>query len=125
METNADRGPINNASLLYLHEQGIPSHNVPPRPVLKPALAENDTKQKIEQLMRDAALKALVLGDRDAAEQNFHKAGMVGRDACKKWILGGHLAPNAPSTIARKGSSTPLVDTGSLLNSITYAVRKK
>lgn len=124
-ETNADRGAINNASLLYLHEQGIPSHNVPPRPVLGPAISEEKTKQKIETMMKEAAVAALVKGDKDTAEKNFHKAGMIGRDACKNWIKGGHLAPNAPSTIARKGSSTPLVDTGSLLQSITYAVRKK
>jgi phage gpG-like protein len=30
--------------------------------------------------------------------------------------------PNSPWTIARKGSSTPLVDTGQLRNSITYKV---
>lgn len=31
--------------------------------------------------------------------------------------------PNAPSTIARKGSSRPLVDTGRLVGSIDYEVR--
>jgi len=51
---------------------------------------------------------------------------MIGRDACKNYIkAGNNLAPNAPSTIAQKGSSKPLIDTGSMLNSITYAVRKK
>lgn len=32
--------------------------------------------------------------------------------------------PNADSTIARKGSSTPLIDTGTMRASITYEVKK-
>ena len=31
--------------------------------------------------------------------------------------------PNAPRTISRKGSDTPLIDTGFLVNSTTYVVR--
>lgn len=42
----------------------------------------------------------------------------------QKRIAAGTPPPNAPSTIARKGSSTPLIDTGQLRSSITYAVRK-
>lgn len=34
-----------------------------------------------------------------------------------------HFAPNAPSTIARKGSATPTINFGQLRGSITYAVR--
>ena len=126
-ETNTAReGGMSNASLLYLHENGIPSHNIPARPVLRPAIADDGTKQKIEKLMKDGMEAALLHGDTNKAEQSFHKAGMVGRDACKKWITdGGHLAPNAPATVARKGSSKPLIDTGSMVGSITYAVRKK
>lgn len=33
--------------------------------------------------------------------------------------------PNAPSTIAQKGSSNPLIDTGGLRQRITYKVEKK
>ena len=124
-ETNSARGSVNNAELLYIHENGSPVRNIPARPVLKPAIADGQTKGQIETMMREAAIAAMVLGDKSRCEQLFHKAGMIGRDACKNWILGGHLAPNAPSTIRRKGSSTPLVDTGSMLGSITYAVRDK
>jgi phage gpG-like protein len=40
----------------------------------------------------------------------------------KQRIANGIAPPNAPSTIARKGSSKPLIDTGQLRNSITYKV---
>jgi hypothetical protein len=32
------------------------------------------------------------------------------------------MIPNAPSTIERKGSDTPLIDTGALVNSVTYQI---
>ena len=134
-ETNQGReNGMTNASLLYLHEQGVPSHNIPPRPVLRPAIAQQEVREKIEVLMLDAAHAALAEGNREKAADCFEKAGMLGRDACKNYITdGGNLAPNAPSTYARKmakgkngkGKPVPLVDTASMLNSITYAVRKK
>ena len=115
-----------NASLLYMHETGVPSRNIPPRPVMKPALAQTDVKKEMQGCYRSAILHAMFLGDVEGAEQELNKMGMAGRDACKKWISDGtNLAPNAPSTIARKGSSVPLVDTGSLLNSFTYEIREK
>lgn len=42
------------------------------------------------------------------------------RDGIRKKTF--NLADNKPSTIARKGSSTPLIDTGDLVNSITSKV---
>lgn len=132
-ETNAAEGAFTSAGLLYMHEQGVPSRNIPPRPVLGPALHQEAVQEQIETLMREAAELALVKGDATAAEANFHKAGMVGRDACKKYISdGGNLAPNAPSTIERKrkkgdgsGEPVPLIDTGIMFGSISYAVRRK
>jgi len=40
----------------------------------------------------------------------------------KQRIANGIAPPNKPSTIARKRSSKPLIDTGQLRNSITYKV---
>lgn len=40
----------------------------------------------------------------------------------KQRIANGIAPGNRPSTIARKGSSKPLIDTGQLRNSITYVV---
>lgn len=120
-----EKNGMTSASLLYLHEQGVPSHKIPPRPVLHPALAQEDVAEQIKTLMMEAAEAALVKGDVKTAEGNFEKAGMIGAGACKDYILSGALAPNAPSTIAKKGSSQPLVDTGAMLGSINYAVRRK
>lgn len=43
-------------------------------------------------------------------------------DEVKKKIVAIKSPPNAPATIAKKGSSNPLVDTGQLKNSITWEV---
>jgi len=114
------------SDLLYLHEAGVPSRNIPPRPVLEPAMGQKNVKSAMKNHMHKAMVRALVHGDITGCQNEMKKAGMVGQAACKKWITDGtNLAPNAPATIARKGSSTPLIDTGALLNSITYEIRKK
>jgi len=132
-ETSRDEGAFTSAGLLYLHEQGVPSRNIVPRPVLRPAISDDKTKEKIEALMQDAAEAALVDGDMGRAKDDFEKAGMVGRDACKAWITEQKVAPNKPSTIAKKkrkhqnnkGEPVALIDTGAMLEAITYAVRRK
>ncbi len=40
------------------------------------------------------------------------------RASCQEYIANGVAPPNAPSTIARKGSSKPLIDSGVLRTSI-------
>lgn len=125
-ESNAAReNGMTNSQLLYMHENGVPSHNIPPRPVLKPAISEDGTREKIEQLMKEGMESAIVRGDVEKARQDYEKAGMVGRDACRAYILASKVAPNAESTIRRKHSSIPLVDKASMLGSINYAVRRK
>jgi len=52
-------------------------------------------------------------------------SGIIGlwvSNAIKKTITDLSEPPNAPSTIARKGSSNPLIDTGQMRASITFAV---
>lgn len=66
-----------------------------------------------------AAARSYVLnGDRKAFELVGQK--IVGEIQLR--IAQGIPPPNAPSTVARKGSSKPLVDTGQLRSSITYKV---
>ena len=114
------------SDLLYLHEKGVPSRNIPPRPVLEPAMAQREVRKQMRSQMTKAMADAVVHGDLNATKSDLERAGEIGRDACKKYITDGtHLAPNAPATIARKGSDIPLIETGKLLQSITYEVRRK
>jgi phage gpG-like protein len=72
-------------------------------------------------------LKRLREFNAEAQKDLENQLGLVGQQVVsdvKGRILEGEgiPPPNAPSTVRRKGSSRPLVDTGQLLNSLTYQV---
>lgn len=110
---------IGNVALAGVHEFG--GGNVPERSFLRSTLAAN--KSNYETLVGKLT-KAVVENRID-----LHQAlGLLGekvvsdvRDRIERDDLG---VPLAQSTIDRKGSSVPLIDTGQLRNSITYEVRR-
>lgn len=60
-------------------------------------------------------------------KQAASRVGNYGASEVKKGIVssapgGQKFVPNSPMTIARKGSSKPLIDNGDLVGSITYQV---
>lgn len=60
-------------------------------------------------------------------KQAAARVGNYGASEVKKGIVSGapggqKFVPNSPMTIARKGSSKPLIDKGDLVGSITYQV---
>lgn len=124
---NAGRreGPIGNAQLGYIAEHGSPAKNIPARPWLIPVV--NRLKDQAVAMLKQAA--EFDLGGEPAKAQNqLNALGLMAQSALKANITAGGdpaFAPNAPATIARKGSSRPLVDTAQLLNSITYVIRKR
>jgi hypothetical protein len=66
--------------------------------------------------------KAIVLGAVDV-RQGIGMLGAWGAAQVKNTITQTDIPPPlAPSTIAAKGSSKPLVDTGQMLNAITWEV---
>jgi len=117
---------MNNASLMYIHEHGSDLRNIPARPVLGPAIA---SVQPMIQKEFEAAAKAMIDYETGLARnvedvtRHLDRAGMVAANAAKRLIgQSPPLAPNAPSTIARKGSNAPLIDTGQLRRAITWVV---
>jgi hypothetical protein len=52
----------------------------------------------------------------------LERIGLVAVGSVKKYMAGDNFAPNAPSTIAKKGSSQPTIDSGALRQSITHVV---
>lgn len=70
----------------------------------------------------ERAAKAIVTKDMPV-DQALELIGAWGAAQVKRSITAGLIEPaDAPSTIARKGSSKVLVDTGQLVNAITYVV---
>jgi hypothetical protein len=50
------------------------------------------------------------------------RQGLAAVGAVKEYMAGSNFAPNAPATIAKKGSEQPTIDTGQLRQSITHRV---
>jgi len=123
-KTQRKSDDINNASLLFIHTHGSPINNIPERPVLEPAVAAN--KAVIAQPLGSAA-QAVFAGDANKAARNLDRAGVVASNAAKRWFTDPRNGwePNAPSTVAQKGSSRPLIDTGELRRSITWVRTQK
>ena len=54
----------------------------------------------------------------------FSKIGLQMSSIIKERIRDIRTPVNAPSTIAKKGSSNPLIDSGELINSIDFDLRR-
>lgn len=129
--SNGDNKPkqsqtLNNASLAYLHENGAPGAGIPARPFLTPV--PKQCRQIATELLKTGISGALKKGDKQAVPTALQKVGMKMRDQAKNNIRNQDgFAPLSAATIrarkARKVTRTKaLIDTGQLLNAITYEV---
>ena len=82
-----------------------------------------DGNRKRAQGILKKLLQRVIAGQltEDAALEQF---GAWAKGEIQSRIARGVPPPNAASTVKRKGSSTPLIDTGILRSSIDYEVRK-
>lgn len=119
-KSNARSDELTNADLAMIHEFGSPTHNIPERSFLRKPLINN--AEAVANLAKNAIGKFI------AGEMSLETAlGYVGEEAksiSKEAVTNGISPALKPATIKRKKSSKPLIDTGQLLNSITYEVRK-
>jgi hypothetical protein len=135
--TSRNGDAIGNATLGYIHENGSPINNIPARPFLVPGVRNSQPKWS-DYLMQ--AGKFAMEGNAALMDKALHAAGLTAVNAVKLRITEGIPPPLSPVTVQRRrqrraGSSyrraattpadtTPLVDTGQLLNSISYVIRK-
>lgn len=112
---------VTNAEKLYRNTVGSPMQNVPPRPVLQPAI--EDKLETISKAVKNAALKGIE-GDMQGLQEGYEMAGLMGQAAAVGWWDNPKnvWAPNSAYTIKRKGSNHPMIDTGQLRHSITFIV---
>lgn len=114
---------LTNAELMFIHENGSPLHHLPARPVLKMTIDYGNTL--LDDVMQKA-LQAYFDDGEQAMEAELKKFCLrlenYARDII--YLNDGRLAPNAPSTVARKGDNHPLFDTGQLARSITCKLVK-
>ena len=126
--------------LLGIHTRGSPIMRIPPRPVVKPALAEESLRAEMADKLAEAC-EAAMNGDLSGTEQGLKDAGQRGADGIREYIDQGIPPPNAPVTlsggwiynrVAKKGvlvkgksGTTPLVDTGQLRDDFDYEVTER
>lgn len=113
-------GGITNSDLAAVHEFGAPSVGVPQRSFLRSTADEGKTRWE-RRLSEEIARVALEGAD---VRQALHVVGEEFRAAVIDRIKAGIAPPLQPSTIARKGETTPLIDTGALIGAISVLVKK-
>ena len=71
-----------------------------------------------------AQLKALLAG-RTTAEEVLKKTAVFMKGLVQETIKDGNFPANAPSTVKKKGSDKPLIDTGHMRQSVTTIIDRK
>lgn len=121
--TYPDGTPV--AYVAAIQEFGYPAGNIPSRPFFRNAISQNDG-------WKDLASKAMsaVVEGRIELNQALNQMGFKMAADVKDSITDGSYEPLKQSTLAARQSrkrtqgvaSKPLIDTGQMLQSVTYAV---
>jgi len=104
-----------------IHEYGAPDAGIPQRSFIGGGISHGSSEiGKIQEKVAKAAFSGKITFD-----VGLEAIGLKAQTEIKNYITqGNNLEPLSPKTIEAKGSSRPLVDTGQLVNSITYEVSK-
>lgn len=113
-------GGITNAQLASVHEYG--TSKVPARPFIAPPFHAN--RESYMQILQAGYRAAVTKDDPAVFVKMLRLLGMKIVADIRKHVTAGPPIPPplSPKTIARKGSSRPLVDTGQMIRSIDYEV---
>lgn len=111
---------INMASLALIHERGSAANNIPSRPFMHQTRTRCESRF-VRRLRR--AYKQVVEGKVGPARA-LAQLGLDYEGEMKNTFVVGQFVANKPATVARKGSSRPLIDTGALRGSIVSKVVK-
>ncbi len=115
---------LTNADIGVVQMFGSITHNIPPRDFLLMPIQRN--QKNIIRGMENSSVKEAI--ERKDYKAVFKLLGALAEGYVQKAFESsgyGQWAPNSPTTVARKGSSKPLIDTGQLRRSITSDVVKK
>lgn len=116
-----DADEIDNVGLMVIHEFGAPGAGIPERSSLRAAFDKN--VRKYTQLLLMGARK--IIAGTGTPKQAVGIAGEVAVADVVNLINAGIAPPNLLATIEAKGSSTPLIHTKQMAQSIKPVVEKK
>jgi hypothetical protein len=117
-KAQADHGGLTNEEVALIQEFGTADGHIPSRSFLREPYDANR-----ERYM--AALTKLIQAVYDGKIEVEHALALVGKmmeSDMREAIRRGIPPPNAAATIAKKGSSKPLIDKGQLIGAISSAV---
>lgn len=116
VQHNSEGDSIAMAELAAVHEFGAHSVGIPERPFMRTSIQKNRTRyvaltrQNIKKILQKQMDIRTALG----------QLGELAKGDMQKEIAQGSFAPLKPSTIRRKGSSKPLIDSGQMRQSIAW-----
>ena len=106
---------IPQAQIVYWNEFGTDDGKIPPRPFMRLSIEKNNKK------WLNFTKKALLNNNLDF-KKAINQLGLLMVGDIQKEITDLKTPPNAESTIKKKGSSNPLIDTGLMRNSVKHKI---
>ena len=103
------------AEIAMYNELG--TSTIPARPFMKQAF--ENAQDEVEDFVVTGLKKVATSG---AFQQFLNLLGVKLVDIVQSEIEEGSFTPNAPSTIRKKGSAHPLIDTATMKNSISFEI---
>lgn len=91
------------------------NERIPSRPFLRQTLTENQEKY--------IALFVKLFESGSSIDKIYEQIALIAQGDVQQNIVNGQWTANAPSTIKRKKSSKPLIDTGKLRQSVRGIVK--
>lgn len=108
------------AEVAAANEFGVPSKNIPERSFMRSGIREG--RADFVRLNKANLIK--VLKGEMTMDQALGQLGLMGQGKIQEKIRNGPFVPNAPSTIAAKKSSVPLIDDAQMIQSVTNLVQE-
>ena len=118
-EGTAPHGEATLLDVAAFHEFG--TERTPRRSFIADWSDENEQKNR-ERLSLIGA--AVLTGKLPSVEVGLARFGLLGVADVQKRMVAGIAPPLAEVTVERKGSSTPLIETGQLKSAVTYRIEK-
>ncbi len=97
------------------------TEHIPSRPFLRNSIDENENM--IRAFLQSQVVDIIKNGK--TAEQALKEIGVFQKSLVQDMIEEGYFEPNAESTVRRKGSDHPLIDTGTMKNSVEFVIKQK
>lgn len=113
------KGGMRLAQIAAIMEFGTKDGRVPERAALRSMLAQN--RDAIKKLCAKLILQ--IVGGKMDQKKALGVLGQFLVDKTRATIAQGLPPPNAASTVRRKGSNKPLIDTGQLIGAVEYEIQ--